>query len=157
MVQPNHNWDRGRVAVEIRYIPPGTTVQTTVHLILPNRATTDIKFNYEPIHGLNEWNVAIKELPPEFTFVLALPVVSPHVRLLRQLHVSGLPFTLVLTDETTGKFTGNMIPLLDGDGNTTLDDNGNVVSPAKPIDAWNHGIDSVRYSLSYVLNRQIRY
>lgn len=37
------------------------------------------------------------------------------------------------------------------------DDNGNVVSPAKPIDAYNHGIDSVRYALSFVLKHKMRY
>jgi len=95
------NWDRGRVGVNIKYKDPLSGLNMDKSLILPNRITTDIKFNYEPIHGLNEWNVGVKELPPEFTFVLALPVVSPHVRMLRQLHVTGLPFDLVLADEST--------------------------------------------------------
>ena len=105
------NWDRARVATNVEYLDPegGSLVRKEITLV--NRVTINTKFNYEPIHGLNEWNQGIKELPPEFTFQIALPVISPFVRMFRAFHVSGLPFTLELKEVTAKSETedGNFI------------------------------------------------
>ncbi len=95
-----NNWDKGRIAVSITYVKPTASGDESVteSLVLPNRVSVRTQFNYKPLHGLNEWNQGIIEEAPEYTFTIGLPSVSASTRLLRALHVSGIPFDLTLKD-----------------------------------------------------------
>jgi len=100
------NWDKGRIGVNVTYKEPTVEgIEVTKSLVLPNRVSVRTQFNYKPLHGLNEWNQGIIEQAPEFTFTIGLPSVSASTRLLRALHVSGIPFAMLLQDATnSGEF-----------------------------------------------------
>ena len=100
------NWDKGRIGVSITYIQPAVIpVSTTEDLVLPNRVSVRTQFNYKPLHRLNEWNQGIIEQAPEFTFSIGVPSVSGSTRLLRALHVAGIPFDMAVKDATdSGEF-----------------------------------------------------
>jgi len=102
-----NNWDRARVATRVTSTDPVTGGDIDKDITLVNRVTMNTKFNYEPIHGLNEWNQGVIEKPPEFTFQIALPALSPFVRMFRAFHVSGAPFNLELKEVTARKPTPN--------------------------------------------------
>ena len=95
----NYNWDKARMIGTIAYYDPVNDMSVEHVCEMPSRITTKTSFNYRPIHGLNHWNNGVIELPPDFTFYIALPAVSPTTRLLRTLQTSGIPFVLELKDE----------------------------------------------------------
>ncbi len=104
MSQNIKNWDKARIAARIELDNPAGGVIAEV-IQLPNRVSIKATFNYEPLHGLNEWNQGIIEKAPEFTFVIAVPAVSATSRLLRTLQVSGVPFKLFVNDQSdSGEF-----------------------------------------------------
>lgn len=93
------DWDKARMGVNLYYPDPDDANTVHTHrLKLPNRVATKTVFNYRPYGGLTEWNQGVYELPPEFTITIAVPATSNSNRLLRALHVSGVPFNLDIAD-----------------------------------------------------------
>lgn len=98
----DHNWDKARIATRIVYTNPSDNTEKIHTCVMVNRVSFKATFNYEPYHGLSEWNQGVIEKPPEFTFTIAIPATSDTTRLLRALHVSGLPFNMDIRDATAG-------------------------------------------------------
>lgn len=115
----SYDWENARIVAKIQYYAVDSngalsSTPTEYELELPNSIQTNITAQYDILDSITRSNNTFIEKPMRFKFNLAVPANCDGARLLRNILVARVPFSITLTDADDATGTGEFKLVIDG-------------------------------------------